>query len=89
MVAAKDPPAPNLHPQIVRRSDSLFGGKRLTMQEIMAKLIERERSSACAAAVSCLRAQIVEAVVANAPPTQSKEVDQTQRTWHCGMCRRG
>eukprot|EP01044_Picomonas_judraskeda_P005205 COSAG03_NODE_482_length_7563_cov_113.365086_4_plen_1377_part_00 len=60
------------HPQIVRRSDSLFGGKRLTMQEIMAKLIERERSSACAAAVSCLRAQIVEAVVANAPPTPIK-----------------
>ena len=60
------------HPQIVRRSDSMFGGKRLTMQEIMAKLIERERSSACAAAVGCLRAQIVEAIVAIAPATPTK-----------------
>jgi E3 ubiquitin-protein ligase SHPRH len=56
------------HPQIVRKSDSMLGGKRLTMQEIMAKLIDKERSAACAASVSCLRAQIIEAMVKIAPP---------------------
>ena len=58
--------------QIVRRSDSMLGGKRLTMQEIMGKLIERERSAACAAEVSCLRAQMIEAIVSIAPPTPTK-----------------
>ena len=43
----------------------------MTMQEIMAKLIARERSACSAAAVSCLRAQIVEALVTVAPMSDS------------------